>query len=99
MSDYSISSSPIDKSFRRHWLQRICASDFGADWPVISAKPAVLVVGCGASGLMKVAEETKEALGEQGIRLEAMKTDEAVGVFNELAERGENVAAALHLTC
>jgi hypothetical protein len=67
--------------------------------PVITAKPSVLVVGCGASGLMKVTEETQQVLQEHDIKLEAHNTRKAVQRFNELSQAGANVAAALHLTC
>lgn len=67
--------------------------------PVIAAKPSVLVVGCGASGMMKVAQETRQALQNKNIELIALNTAEAVDRFNQLLERGKNVAAALHLTC
>ncbi len=66
---------------------------------VIAAKPSVLVVGCGASGLMEVPEQTRQVLQEHDIRLEALDTYKAVQRFNELSQTGLNVAAALHLTC
>ena len=66
---------------------------------IIEAKPSVLVVGCGASGMMDVPGETQQALKESGIQLEAMGTYKAVEKFNELSEAEVNVAAALHLTC
>jgi len=67
--------------------------------PVIEAKPAVLVVGCGASGLMKVSEDVGQVLREHSVELFTANTNKAVARFNELSEKGENVAAALHLTC
>ena len=67
--------------------------------PVIAAKPSILVVGCGASGLMKVSEDVGQVLLEHGIELFTANTNKAVEKFNELAGKGENVAAALHLTC
>ncbi len=66
---------------------------------VIRIKPAILVVGCGAYGVMKISEEAEEMLRRNGIELEAHNTADAVKRFNELAEQGQNVAAALHLTC
>ena len=66
---------------------------------IIAAKPTVLVVGCGASGLMKVPEKTRKVLQEHGIQLETFDTCKAVERFNELSQAGVNVAAALHLTC
>ena len=67
--------------------------------PVITAKPSILVVGCGASGMMKVSEDIGQILQEHGIELFKANTPEAVEKFNELSGKGENVAAALHLTC
>lgn len=66
---------------------------------VIEAKPSVLVVGCGASGMMDVPGTTQQFLKENNIQLETMGTYKAVEKFNELSEAGVNVAAALHLTC
>ena len=66
---------------------------------IIEAKPSVLVVGCGASGMMDVPGATQQFLKEKDIQLEAMGTYKAVEKFNELKEAGVNVAAALHLTC
>jgi hypothetical protein len=66
---------------------------------VIEARPSVVVVGCGASGLMKVPQATRQALQDNNILLEALHTGEAVQRFNQLAQEGANVAAALHLTC
>lgn len=66
---------------------------------VIAAKPSVLIVGCGASGLMKVSEDARQTLLEENIQLEAADTARAVERFNELSQTGVNVAAALHLTC
>jgi hypothetical protein len=66
---------------------------------ILAAGPEVLVVGCGASGLMKISEDTRQTLQQEGIELIALDTHKAVARFNELAEKGENVAAALHLTC
>lgn len=67
--------------------------------PVIAAKPSVLVVGCGASGLMKVSDEARLLLQRENIELVALDTHNAVARFNELRDKGQNVAAALHLTC
>jgi hypothetical protein len=66
---------------------------------VIAAKPSVLVVGCGASGMMEVPEATQRVLKENGVELETLSTHKAVERFNELSAAGANIAAALHLTC
>lgn len=66
---------------------------------VIAAEPSVLVVGCGASGLMKVSEQAQEVLRKNNIKLEALDTCKAVQRFNELSQEGTNAAGAFHLTC
>jgi hypothetical protein len=66
---------------------------------VIAAKPSVLVVGCGAFGMMSVPRRTRRALLEYGIQFEVLDTLAAVERFNELSQTGADVAAALHLTC
>jgi hypothetical protein len=66
---------------------------------VIEAKPGILVVGCGASGIMKISEKARDVLQANNIKLEDYDTSEAVERFNELSAQGANVAAALHLTC
>ena len=67
--------------------------------PVVQAKPSILVVGCGATGLMKVAKGLPQFLQGHNITFEAFDTHKAVERFNELSRAGENPAAALHLTC
>ena len=67
-------------------------------WAVVQAKPEVLVVGTGRSGLMRVLPETEKYLREQGIRLIAERTTEAVHIYNQLCQ-STRVVAALHLTC
>ena len=69
--------------------------DLGA---VFEAKPDLLVVGQGASGLMVVARETILSLAEAGIELIAQPTDKACQTYKRLCEQ-RLVAAALHLTC
>lgn len=66
---------------------------------VLDASPDVLVVGQGAQACMKVAEETLVCLEQAGIKPVCAPTARAVEVYNERAQRGENVVAALHLTC
>ena len=66
---------------------------------VLDASPSVLVVGQGAQGCMEVADETVACLHRAGIEVICSSTAQAVQIYNERAERGEAVAAALHLTC
>lgn len=64
---------------------------------VLDARPDVLVVGTGASGMMRVLPEVNEALSKAGIELIVEKTERACEIFNALP--AERKAAALHLTC
>jgi hypothetical protein len=67
--------------------------------PIIEAKPQVLIIGTGASGMMKVPAEIQKLLTEHKIEIEMLSTARAVERFNELSQSEANVAAALHLTC
>jgi hypothetical protein len=65
---------------------------------VVRFGPAVLVVGTGASGVMRVPAETVRFLEERGITVYVERTAEAVERFNRGAGE-KTVVAALHLTC
>ena len=65
---------------------------------VLEAKPEVLVVGTGYSGMMAVPPETRTYVESEGIELVVQKTAEACKTFNRLVE-SRKVVAALHLTC
>ncbi len=65
---------------------------------IIAENPEVLVVGTGASGLMKVSPEVTQAAQAQGIKLIAETTNKACNTSNRLSHF-ERVVAALHLTC
>ena len=66
---------------------------------VVAVKPEVLVVGTGYVGLMRVPDEVRVFLEEQGIRLIVERTRKACEIFNDLLKSGKKVVAALHLTC
>lgn len=95
-SDCLILGNTIQSNWWRKQGHSLSAEDIE---PIIAARPSVLVVGCGASALMKVPERTRQVLQEQNIQLEAVDTYKAVQRFNELSQAGVKVAAALHLTC
>jgi len=65
---------------------------------IVEAKPEVLVVGTGYSGLMKIHPQTERYLESSGIELIAAKTEKACNIYNDLS-KSRNVIAALHLTC
>jgi hypothetical protein len=65
---------------------------------ILAARPEVLVVGKGYSGMMEVPREISEYLEARGIELVAEDTRKAVEVYNKLSG-SRRVVAALHLTC
>jgi len=95
-SDCLIIGNSVKANWRRKQGHLLTAEDLE---PIIAAGPASLVVGSGASGLMKVSEDLSKILREHGIELFTANTNKAVVRFNELSGKGENVAGALHLTC
>ncbi len=68
---------------------------------VMAGRPARLVVGTGASGVMRVPESTRRWLESKGVELMAAPTGEAVQIWNRWLDDGivEGAVAALHLTC
>lgn len=94
-SDVIIYPGRVDSSWWRkegHNLHIVDLTD------VINAKPQVLVIGTGASGLMKVLKETLSHLESKGIEVHVERTDKAVELFNKL-QKDKIVIAAFHLTC
>ena len=65
---------------------------------VLEGNPEVIILGRGAFGRMKVADELRELIAERGIELIVLRTVEAGKTYNELRER-RRVVAALHLSC
>ncbi len=98
--EYSSDCIILGNSVQANWWRKqghlLSAEDLQ---PIIAAKPTVLIVGCGASGLMNISDEARHVLLEEDIQLEAVDTAKAVEQFNELSKTGVNIAAALHLTC
>ena len=66
---------------------------------VLENPPEVLVIGRGASGMMKTPEETLESLRGRGIEVITCDSAEAAKRYNEESARGRRAAAAIHLTC
>lgn len=66
---------------------------------VLAAKPDVVVVGTGVSGMMRLGADVQEALADQGIELVAKRTPSAAEAFNRLLDSSKQVAGCFHLTC
>jgi hypothetical protein len=95
-SDCIITGDSVQSNWWRRQGHSLAAEDLET---VIEAAPEVLVVGCGASGMMKVPRQTQQFLRRHNIKFEALDTQRAVQRFNELSQAGVKAAAALHLTC
>jgi hypothetical protein len=82
-----------------HWWRREGHRLDPADLQgALAAQPEVLVVGTGCYGRMEVPPETAEFVQQQGVKLLATRTGEAVQQYNTLAS-SQRAVAALHLTC
>lgn len=95
-SDLIILGDKVQPDWWRRQGHSLAADDLKA---ILKAKPSVLIVGCGASGLMEIPDETRQALKKHKIQLEMHDSYKAVQKFNEFSAAGVNVAAAIHLTC
>ena len=94
-SDVIIFPDRVRDNCWRKMSHQLCLGDIAE---VITESPGVLIVGTGASGLMKVLPEVKEGADAQGIKLIVEATDKACRTYNQLC-RSQKVIAALHLTC
>ena len=94
-SDVIIFPERVRDGWWRKTGHELCLGDIAE---VITENPEVLVVGTGASGLMKVLPEVQQAVEARGIKLIAEATDKACHIYNQLCQ-SQRVVAALHLTC
>jgi hypothetical protein len=65
---------------------------------LIAAAPYVIVVGTGASGMLKPARGLERRLKKRGIQMFAAPCHTALTHFNELSP-AKKVGACFHLTC
>jgi hypothetical protein len=89
----------LPEGIRANWWRKtgheLCTDDIT---DVLNARPELLIVGTGASGLMRVLPEVEKTLSGAGIKLIVKRTQEACDLFNGLPP-DKKAAAALHLTC
>ena len=65
---------------------------------VLDARPEVIIIGTGYSGVMRVSDEIISNLKSMKIDMHVARTTEAVELFNELSG-SKKIVACLHLTC
>mgnify|MGYP006282970985 CR=1 FL=1 len=66
---------------------------------LVEAQPEIIVIGTGASGVLKVKQEIADLIKSKGIELIIAKTGRACSEFNRLEKEGRKVCAILHGTC
>ena len=94
-SDVIIYPAHVDSSWWRKEGHRLQVVDIEK---VIVEKPEILIIGTGASGLMKVPTEVENYITSKGIKLVVDTTKNACDAYNKLSQSGKTIAA-LHLTC
>ncbi len=94
-SDVIIFPDRIQDTWRRSKSHEINLEDIAG---IITETPAVLLVGSGAAGLVKVLPEVQQSLENEGVKLIIEPTGKACDTYNQLS-RVQKVVAALHLTC
>ncbi len=95
VSDVIIFPDSVRDNWWRKTGHQLCLDDIAE---VLTENPEVLVVGTGASGLMKVLPEARQAVDARGIELIVEATDKACHTYNQLCH-SRRAVAALHLTC
>jgi len=95
-SDVIISPEQVIDSWWRKQGHNLDITDLD---DIMKAKPDVLIIGTGYYGRMQVADETRQYLEGQGIKVHQAKTGDAVTEFNTMQKEYARVVAALHLTC
>ncbi len=66
---------------------------------VFEAAPRKLILGTGASGMMRVSQNIVEFCNNRGIEVEICRTFTAVTLFNKSVQADTTVAACFHLAC
>lgn len=94
-SDVIVYPGRVDPSWWRKKGHQLEPADLDE---VVKSRPAVLIIGTGASGVMQVPPETVRFLEAKGITVRIGRTAEAVELYNK-TPKDRPVVAALHLTC
>lgn len=93
--DVIIFPDRVRSNWRRRGGHNLALEDF---IEVLADDPEIIILGRGAIGRMKVADDVRELITERGIEFLNFRTEGACKTYNELRER-RRVIAALHLSC
>lgn len=66
---------------------------------LVDQKPEYIIIGIGASGVVKVPDEIIEYIEKAGIKLIIEKTGDACNTYNDLIKKNKKVCALMHNTC
>ncbi len=94
-SDVIVFPDKVKGEWWRKSGHQLCLEDIAE---VMTEKPEVLVVGTGASGLMRVLPEVQQAVQAQSIKLIVEASDRACHTYNHICH-SQRAIAALHITC
>lgn len=94
-ADVIIFPNRVQSNWWRKTGHELCLEDIAE---VIAENPEVLIVGTGASDMMKVLPEVEKLTQSRGIKLLAEPTEKACNTYNQMV-RSQKVVAALHITC
>lgn len=94
--DVIISPGRVDDTWWREEGHQCRLADLAA---ALAESPAVLIVGTGDPGLMRVDGDLRDHCEANGIELVVLPTAAAVDEYNRRQGSGVRIIAALHLTC
>ncbi len=95
-ADVVLTPGKVDDRWWREQGHHCRLADLAAE---LAAPPAVLIVGTGDPGLMRVDDDLKDHCAANGIELLVLPTAQAADEYNRRQGAGVAVVAALHLTC
>jgi hypothetical protein len=95
-SDLIVFEEEIHAPWIRPEGHSVAAEDL--QW-LLGRKPDLIIVDTGAYGVLTVPINLIDELAVNGIELICLRTAAAAKAYNERAQKGERVAACLHLTC
>ena len=94
-SDIIISPDGVRDKWWRKTGHQLCLDDLDE---VLPQSPDILVIGTGASGLMKVPLEVQRNIEARGIKIVMETTEKACQTYNQLCH-SQKTMAAFHITC
>ena len=66
---------------------------------IIDSESAILVIGKGQPGYMRVTESLREHLDKNNIKLIVEQTSDAIQTFSRLMQQGKQVSGGFHVGC